>query len=150
MKKKSSRIGNVFTHLVNVRAWSDYDRTKSFSSYILNGLKRLFVPQEQETTESFEDAMKRMNLTEHDIESKQKSLFRMSLTMIGFAVAVFLYLLFQLFFGSIKAVVVSLVVILIALVLAFRYHFWYYQIKTRTLGCTVQQWYRQGLMGEKE
>ena len=39
---------------------------------------------------------------------------------------------------------------LIALVLAFRYHFWYFQMKQHKLGCTFNEWYRQGLLGEKK
>jgi intracellular multiplication protein IcmV len=52
--------------------------------------------------------------------------------------------------GSIKAFIVSLVVTLIALILAYRYHFWYFQMKQRKLGCTFSEWYKQGLFGEKK
>jgi intracellular multiplication protein IcmV len=55
---------------------------------------------------------------------------------------------YQLFYGSYQAAIVSFIILWIALVLAFRYHFWYFQIKNRKLGCTVYEWYR-GLLGDK-
>lgn len=140
----------MFTHFFNVRAWADYDRTKSFTTFLVNGFKRLFVPRQEVGTESFEDVAKKMNLSESDLEAKQKALLRLSLIMVGLAIAIFLYLIYQLIFGSLKAAIVCFVVSLIALVLAFKYHFWYFQIKNKKLGCTIEQWYKQGLMGEKE
>lgn len=151
MKNKSgSRIVKVIKRVINIRTWSDWDRIKSFTSYLVNGFKRLFVPQKAVTTESFEAAMARMNISEADLNSKQKALYRLSQVMISTAILLFVYAGYQVFYGSLKATVVSLVVTMIALVLAFRYHFWYFQIKHRKLGCSFLEWYRQGLLGEKE
>ena len=69
--------------------------------------------------------------------------------MLLSACLIFVYAGYQFFYGSIKAFIVSLVVMLIALVLAFRYHFWYFQIKQRKLGCTFNEWYRRINRGER-
>ncbi|HAU1881722.1 TPA: type IV secretion protein IcmV, partial [Legionella pneumophila] len=100
--------------------------------------------------ESFDEAVKKLKLNEADLIIKQKALFRLSVIMVIAALMLLIYTGYQLFYGSWKATIISLVVVMIALVLAFRYHFWYYQIKQRKLGCTVKEWYRQGLLGEKE
>ncbi|HAT7073822.1 TPA: type IV secretion protein IcmV [Legionella pneumophila] len=151
MKKKSgSRIVRVITRIINVRKWVDWDRMKSFTLYLVNGVKRLFVPQEPTHVESFDEAVKKLKLNEADLIIKQKALFRLSVIMVIAAFMLLIYTGYQLFYGSWKATIISLVVVMIALVLAFRYHFWYYQIKQRKLGCTVKEWYRQGLLGEKE
>jgi intracellular multiplication protein IcmV len=151
MKKKSdSRIASVFSRIINIRLWFDWERTKSFTVALKNGIKGLFVLNKNPKTESFDLAATKMNLTENDLLLKQTALFRLSIVMLTAAVMILVYAGFQLFHGSLKAFSVSLVVMMIALALAFRYHFWYFQIKHRKLGCTFREWYRQGLLGEKE
>lgn len=149
-KKPGSRIVRVFTRIINVRKWFDWERMKAFTMYLVNGFKRLFVPQNPTHVESFDEAAKKLKLNETDLLLKQNALFRLSIIMLIAAFIIFGYMGYQLFYGTFKATIISLVVVLIALVLAFRYHFWYYQIKHRKLGCTIKEWYRQGLLGEKE
>ncbi|KTD79285.1 type IVB secretion system protein IcmV [Legionella waltersii] len=149
-KKKGSRIVRILASIFNVRRWFDWDRMKFFTSYLVNGIKKFFVPQPQEQTESFEEAVGKLKLNEMDLLVKQKALYRLSVLMLVIAVIVFAYMGYQFIYGSFKATLVSFVIVLIALVLAFRYHFWYFQIKHRKLGCSIQEWYRQGLLGEKE
>ncbi|HHF7366953.1 TPA: type IVB secretion system protein IcmV [Legionella bozemanae] len=148
--KKQSRIVRLVSRIINVRRWFDWERMKAFTMYLGNGFKRLFVPQKKVEGESFNEAVQLFNLSDESLLIKQKSLFRLSIIMVLAALLILGYAGYQLFFGSIKAFLVSLIVTLIALVLAFRYHFWYYQIKNRKLGCTFNEWYRQGLLGEKK
>ena len=148
-KKRPSRILAILARIFNVRAWIDFDRIKSFTMYLVNGFKKMFVPQRNVATESFEEAMQRLNISEKDLQSRQSALYRLSLLMCGAALFIFAYAVYHVIYGSFKAVIISLVVMLIALVLAFRYHFWYFQIRERKLGCTIQEWYRKGLMGYK-
>lgn len=148
-KQPKSRILNIFSRIFNVRTWLDFDRLKGFTLYLLNGLKRMFIPQPKQAKESFDEAIKRMNLSEKDLITKKQSLYRLSILMCFFAACIFVYAAYQVVFGGIKAVLLSLILICIALVLAFRYHFWYYQIKERKLGCSFYEWYKQGFWGEK-
>lgn len=148
--KKRSRLVRLLSGIFKIRTWFDWERVKAFTLYLGNGLKRLFIPKQPAEVESFEEAMKKLNLNDADIRTKQKSLFRMSIIMVLSALMIFSYAGYQLFEGSIKAFIVSLIVTLIAMVLAFRYHFWYYQMKQRKLGCTFNEWYRKGLLGEKK
>ena len=151
MKKKSgSRVVRVFSRILNVRSWADWDRIKSFTEYLVNGVKRLFVPQQNTSSESFEKAKAELNLSDAELLVKQNALFRLSVVMVTVATLIFIYMGYQLIYGTFRAAIVSLVLVLIALVLAFRYHFWYFQIKHRKLGCTIEEWYRQGILGEKE
>ncbi|HBD9373371.1 TPA: type IVB secretion system protein IcmV [Legionella pneumophila] len=136
--------------MINVRKWFDWDRMRSLTLYLVNGIKRLFIPQEPTHVESFDEAARKLKLSEADLVIKQKALLRLSIIMVIAAFMIFIYTGYQFLYGSWKATIISLVVVMIALVLAFRYHFWYYQIKQRKLGCTVKEWYRQGLLGEKE
>jgi len=148
--KKKSRVVKVASRIINVRKWADWDRMKSFTVYLGSGFKRMFVPDKGTANESFKEAMSRLKLNDADLLVKQKALFRLSVLMVIVASLIFGYAGYQLFYGSIKAFLISLVVMSISLVLAFRYHFWYFQIKRRKLGCTLDEWYRQGILGEKE
>ena len=148
MKKKSgSRIRRVITNIFNVRYWADWDRMKAYTLYLGTAIKNLFVPQNNEASESFEEAQKRMHISDSAMLVKQKSLFRLSLLMLVIAMLLFAYALYHLILGNFLAFILSLVVMMIAGVLAFRYHFWYFQIKERKLGCTISEWFHQGLMG---
>lgn len=151
MKKKSgSRIVRVLTKIINIRVWCDWDRMKAFTLYLAGGIKGLFIPQKIQDGESFNAAMAELKLSNEDLLIKQKALLRLSILMSAIAVMMLFYMGYQLFYGSFRAAVVSVVVMCIALVLAFRYHFWQFQIKKRKLGCTIHEWYKQGLLGEKE
>lgn len=149
-KKNESRIGRVFRRIINIRAWMDYDRTKAGFVYLKNGFKKLFVPQKATTAENFDEVVKKMNLTENDIRSRQNSLWRLTVFMLVIAGLIFVFAGYHLFNGHLRATLLSLVVMLIALVLAFRYHFWYFQIKERKLGCSIREWFYQGIMGENK
>jgi intracellular multiplication protein IcmV len=151
MKKQTdSKIIKMLGSILNVRAWFDWDRVKAFTLYLINGFKRLFVPKKNVETESFAEATAKLDINDESLQIKQKALFRLSIIMLISAIAIFGYAGYQLIFGSFKAMIVSLVVTLIALTLAFRYHFWYYQIKQRKLGCSFDEWFKQGLLGEKK
>lgn len=151
MKKKSgSRVVRVFNRIFKIRAWADWDRMKAFTLYLGNGFMRLFVPVKNVETESFDEAMARLKINNADLLIKQKALFRLSIVMVCAASLIFIYAGYHLFYGTFRATLVSLVLMMIALVLAFRYHFWYFQIKNRKLGCTFNEWYKKGLLGEKE
>jgi intracellular multiplication protein IcmV len=152
MKNKSgSRIGRLISRVLNVRSWLDWDRMKSFTFYLIDGFKKFFIPQKPngKNGESFQAAKKRLNLSDSDIMARQIGLLRLSILMILIAVLIFVYSVYLLVVGAYTGGVVALVVTLIAVVLAFRYHFWYFQIRERKLGCTIQEWFKQGLMGDK-
>ncbi len=87
-------------------------------------------------------------MSDSELIAKQNGLWRLSIIMLGVAALVFIYFGYQLFVGNLKSSLISLVVVGVALVLAFRYRFWYYQIKEHKLGCSIREWYKYGLKGE--
>ncbi len=143
------RTVGIIKSLFNVKQWFDWERIKAFTLYLKNGIKKFFVPQQNDVVESFAEAKARLDLSDEDLLSRQKALYRLSLMMVIISVLLLFYAFYNLYLGSLRAFYLSLVVMLIGLVLAFRYHFWYFQIKKRKLGCSLKEWYRQGLLGEK-
>ncbi|GGI83060.1 intracellular multiplication protein IcmV [Legionella impletisoli] len=122
---------------------------KSFTEYLVKGFKRIFIPNSADQAESFETVKTRMNLSDADLMAKQKALFRLSIMMVIVSSLILMYSLYHLFTLHIAAFFLSFVVSMLALALAFRYHYWHYLIKERKLQCSIQEWYRQGLLGEK-
>lgn len=152
MRKKitDTRIAQLLKHVFNLRKWSDYDRVKSFTLYLWEGFKKLFIPQTLPAVEeSFDEAVKKYQLDKKKLQSKKTALLRLSMVMLIFFVGMLGYTVYQLFYGSFSAALLSSVVALLALVLAFRYHFWYFQIKQHKLGCTFNEWFHKGLLGKR-
>lgn len=148
MKNKSgSRVGRLFKNVFRVRSWVDLDRIRQGTRYIVGVCSTYFVPQSKTASESFTDAMVRLKLTDQDLLIRQKGLLRLVISMLSAAMLLFIYFLYNLYYARFAAVLMSCVVMLLALVLAFRYHFWYFQIKEQKLGCTLKEWFWQGLMG---
>lgn len=149
VKQKGSRTKRLFKRLINIGYWLDIERLKEISRYVVATFKKFFIPSRQEAKESFSEAMKRFNLSEQDIITRQTSLFRLFCLMLVLAAGIFIYTLYLFWQQAWHAAGFSLIVLGLALVLAFRYHFWYFQIKQRKLGCSLQEWFRIGLLGEK-
>lgn len=145
-KKRESKTGRFFKSVFDVRNWSDWDRTKSGTSWLVGTIKKFFVPQTHTVDESFEQAKQRLKLSEKDIENQKKNLLGLSIMMAVFATGLFIYAVYLLINAHFIAFILALVVMGIALVLAFRYNFWYYQFKVRKLGCSLHEWFK-GLIG---
>jgi intracellular multiplication protein IcmV len=158
MKKKSGgRIAKLLSRIFNVRRWFDWDRMKAFTLFVGHGYRRVFEfteddknnPSQEALTTSFSQATKQQQLTDADLLQRQKALLRLSFFMLTLAVLIFIYSVYHFIHLAIFAGFLSLIVTMVALSIAFRYHFWYYQIKNRKLGCTAQEWFKKGLLGEK-
>ncbi|QBS12566.1 type IVB secretion system protein IcmV [Legionella geestiana] len=148
--KKQSRTRRIVGRIGGaMRGWLDFDRMKSITLYLGQVFARLFIPQKKQEGEGFEATVARLGLTESDLDTRRKSLYRLSLFMVALAMLIFIYSVYHFVYGSYTAACLSLVIMLVALALAFRYHFWYFQIRERKLGCTLGEWYREGLRGQK-
>ena len=147
--KSRSKTGSIIARVFNFRRWLDWERMKSSTLYLKNGIKKILIPQRQKATESFKAAQTRLNLTDTDLLERQKGLMRLCVLMLLFSSAMFFYSLYLLYYLQIKALVVSVVVMMLGLTLAFRYHFWSFQIKSHKLGCSFREWYDEGLRGRK-
>jgi intracellular multiplication protein IcmV len=147
--EKRGFIGTI-KQIFNVRVWSDADRVKSYAYYIMNTVKLLFIPQAPKMEiETFKEAQQRLNLTDEQLELRKNALYRLSLVMFAFGTCVFFYAIYQLLYGRIPGLVLTLAIMSVVFVLGFRYHFWYFQIKEKRLGCTLAEWFKHGLLGEK-
>ncbi|RDI41686.1 type IVB secretion system protein IcmV [Aquicella lusitana] len=128
---------------VDPGSWVGSDSIKEQNQTIWSILKDIFVsPEAPVKKETFEEAAKRLELTEEDIKQARANYYFYAIlfAVLGAATALFsLYLLFfhLSFYGLLLAAAASG----LFFAQAFRFHFWYFQIKHRKLGCTFDEWW---------
>lgn len=127
----------------NPRRWFQYDTLKGQVLYLYDFGKQVFTAATPEREETFEEAMERLNLTESDIQTTANNYFLYSIVFLVIAVIAFIIsFYFLIVHSSISAWILGLAGTALLVVQAFRFHFWYFQIKHRKLGCTFEEWKR--------
>lgn len=133
---------------VDVASWVNLDQLKLYGKSISDIGKGLFIPQHALRNETYEQALRRLKLTEAEVNKKADDLYRLSILFCTIAICLFIYAIYLLIeHKSILAVAISLVLTAVTLAKAFNYHFWVFQIKKRHLGCTFREWFMEGLLG---
>lgn len=110
----------------------------------------LFSPQQSSSAnqETFHEVCERFGLQESDAFQVQKSFLKLSYLLLLAWLLLIIYMIYMFWIGSWHAGLGSFGIGLVILSLAFRYHFWAFQIKTKKLGCTFQEWLNS-LRGDK-
>lgn len=148
MKKTAdTRTVRMFNRVFKFRLWADWDRIESFFDYIRRSLQHLFVLRVEKEAVPFEQAVAKFQLNEHEIVLRYRALQRLAHIMLYVALIVFGYFLYQCFYGRFLGILLSLMVVGITLILAFRYHYWSFQLQQRRLGCSLKTWFYQSLLG---
>ncbi len=142
MTERYSNFRRIIKKMFNLRKMVDYDNVAIFTQYIVRLIKTYFVPGaiEPTSTTSFDDACRQFGLSKAELVAKQKNLLRLSLCMLLLSCAFLAYSIYHMVNGTLLAFFPSLTLAVVSLALAFRYHFWYFQIKQRKLGCTFNEW----------
>ena len=133
----------------SVGRWFNAAEVKDNTAYVKRSAKALLVVQKPTHNESFDEAITRLHLNEADIQERQRSFFKLAVIMFTFAFLCLVYTLYLLYAFSFDSAALTLMVTLLCLVTACRYHFWYFQVKHRKLGCTIKDWLNARASGEK-
>jgi len=132
--------GTVFNF--RVKEWFGTDTIVSNFKNIRDNFKNNFTQQQAELSETFEEAMVRLNLTEQDVSDRKKEFRRLFIIFSIISVAIFIYsVIIAVHKHNIGGFFMGFAITLYALSHAFKYHFWLYQINKRKLGCTVREWF---------
>lgn len=144
----SKKFRAYIKRFFDFKSWVDFNRTKEITNYFLNIFEKFFVPKKikPEQVKSFDEVMQELGLTEEDIKKRSLTFQRMYRLMLGGALFFYVYTLYQFLYGSILSVMVAFVLAFLSLTLAFRYHFWFFQIQRRKLGCSIKEWFRANFM----
>lgn len=135
--------GKVFTTIVNIRVdrWLGYDYIKYSIGQTIDSARTLFTPQKAERVETFEESLKRLNITEEELKRKEADFARLFVIHLLLAFMIFCYAIFLFYKGNLGGGFMSICLITYPLSLAFRFHFWLFQIKNRKLGCSIKEWW---------
>jgi len=142
-------IANAVKPLVNVPAWIGYRQLANNAKSIKDLFISLFVPVKPASSESFEEALKRLNLTETTLNVRAKEFKRLFIIFVLGGLLLVGYSIYLLWAHALHASFACLGLAFILFVYSFRYHFWLFQIRQRKLGCTFREWLDSGFMGEK-
>lgn len=134
-KKVSGYIFNF-----RVSQWIDYDNLKGNANYLIELFKSLYRIKPVEYVENFEDAVERLDMTPLDIAEQIKRYSLLTYMYLLLAATFCLYSIYVGITGNFMGACMSAALSLYAVSLAFRYHFWCFQLKRQKLGCTVQEW----------
>ncbi len=106
-------------------------------------VKGLFVVATPERKETFEEAMQRFQVTDENVNETAKNYLFYSLAFLALGSASFIYAFYLLILrGTLTGWLLAMAVVALFLSQAFRFNFWYFQIKHRKLGCTFEEWWR--------
>lgn len=134
-KKVASKVVDV-----RVDKWLSVDYLKETTGHFKSILVGLITPQKAKYSETYEEALLRLNLTEKDVEERKVEFKKLLIFFVVLAVVVILYGLFMAYRGSFVPALVAFCLALYALTQAFRFHFWLFQLRNRKLGCSFKEW----------
>lgn len=139
-----SRVKDASGYIVNfkVNKWFGIDQVKDSSKNFLNLGRSVFIPQQSDHVETFEQAMQRLNITEAELKQRQKEFTRLMIVYLLISIAIFCYSIYIVVeHKNLMGFMMGFAVTLYSLTYVFRYHFWIYQIKNKKLGCTLREWF---------
>lgn len=131
---------NLGKRLLNIPKWSSYAQFRFMSRGMLNYGRSFFVPKQPMLHETFDEAIRRLSLTEQDLQRRFKELIRLTLLWLVLFIFDIGYALYLAWHGAWLGFFPSIAMALILLSQAFRYQFWAFQIKQRKLGCNLREW----------
>lgn len=103
----------------------------------------LSIPKGPASSETFEEALERLNLSEADIERRKIQFQKLSRIYFVLGIIVALYTIYLAFQKAFFPTIGCIGVFLIIFSQYFRYNFWLFQINERRLGCTFREWFSE-------
>ena len=136
-------VGKVSGKVIDVRAdkWLGYEYLKATSMRTFDIVRENFLPEQATSSETFEEALHRLQLTESLLKQRIKEFQRLLWFHLALTAGVIGYALYM---ASQHALIATLVAFCLSIWCAgqaFRYHFWLFQMQHRKLGCTLSEWF---------
>ncbi len=132
------------------KQWIGYDHIKQDGITVGKIAKNVFQKEKKtERKETFEEAMKRFNLSEDDIQDRMKKSRQLVFTFLGISGLLFIYLIYQWSVGHTLSGFIVFILMGLTLAYAFREHFNLFQMRKRQLGCSHKEWFKSFFKGSK-
>lgn len=138
------KTGKVVGHLFDIRVdkWIDYKSLKRNTAFFIQQGKSIFNVEKATREETFEEAMERLQLTPEMIEEQSKRYLFFTYLFLLLSFFLLLYGIIVAFHENWMGLCIITALLLYSLVLAFRFHFWYFQMKQKKLGCNLREWFK--------
>lgn len=143
-----SKVRSYFSSKFKMSEWVDWGRIKRGGHSIEDAAKDLFILKSAQSVETFEEAQRRLKLTDANIAARARALLIWSMLALALSIFLFFYALYHFAYGTFQAGFLVLALTGLAISLSFRYHFWHVQIKMRKLGCSFQDWFQYTFKGK--
>ncbi|MCS5711141.1 type IVB secretion system protein IcmV [Candidatus Berkiella aquae] len=129
-------------HIVDVRVdkWVSWDYLSESADNFKVILLDSIIPKKATYSETFEEALERLELTEADIAKRQKEFTQLFYFFLVLSLVIISYGLYLAFTGSMITALIAFCLSIYSLAQSFRFHFWLFQLKNRKLGCTIKEW----------
>lgn len=143
-----SRTKKMVKPFIDYRYWMSWDEHKTTWENLSELVKDTFLPPVlPEREESFEAAVARMELSERALQTRMRQCLGFASFFFFAGVCSLIYTAYLLFSKEFAVSFLGIGVTSLFFAYAFRYHFWYFQIKNRRLGCTFKDWWQSKIKG---
>ncbi len=146
---KLRRTKKFVKSFIDVRTWMGIDIIMQNAKSLWHSTRESFKIQPPEESESFEQAQSRLNISNSQADKIAMHYGRLSLMFLLLTGMMMVYGGYMVMHGSWLSFPMAVAISGITSVMAFRYHFWRFQILRRCLGCSLQTWFYQGVLGQK-
>ncbi|PIQ44142.1 MAG: hypothetical protein COV52_08645 [Gammaproteobacteria bacterium CG11_big_fil_rev_8_21_14_0_20_46_22] len=130
----------IYRNFLNVPAWLSYSYLKDLSGGVYGSVRQLFIKPEAHRSETFEQAMLRLKLTDKDVRQKIRETARLSYLYILLTLALWAYSVYLFIVAPLASACLAVVIGGICAVKFTRMRFWIFQMKQRRLGCSLKEW----------
>lgn len=138
-RKTRNLAGKVID--VRVDKWVSVDYLKETTGHIKSILDDVLIPKRARYSETFDEALNRLSLTEKDLIQQEKDFTRLFYFFVVLSTVIIIYGLYLAITGSFISALIAFCLSLYSFAQAFRFHFWLFQLKRRKLGCTLKEWF---------
>jgi intracellular multiplication protein IcmV len=126
---------------VNPSGWLGFNEVKNNTNVIWSILRSLVVPATSTRSETFSQAMKRLKVSDEEVETRKETYINYTLFFLTLAVMLVAYSFYlAIVHRTVAGFALGIVCAGLFLTQAFKFHFWYTQIKLRKLGLTYEDW----------
>ncbi len=129
-----------FVFYIRPKQWVSWDFFKRSTGQTFGMLKEMYKTPEKGRPETFYQAISRHKLSVNELDSLKSRFYNFSMFFLTFAIGMTIYAIDGFYQGQLLRGIGSLSLTSFLMAQAFRYHFWYFQIVQKKLGCSFSEW----------
>lgn len=147
-KKFKKRLASFGKRFVNLD-WANKDFIEKILQDIIDVIYSIFSVKKSSRHETFLEAKQRLQLTDADIQKKYKTCLFLAYFFYVSSVLVLCYTIVCILNGNILQGIGMTGVFMALLGFTFKYHFWYFQLKTKRLGLSLGEWWQYAILDKR-